>query len=95
MHNAIHVWEFAKSHGGRVILRIEDHDRQRAHSEFEASIREDLTWLGFEPDEEAPRQSERGAVYRAVVDELAAKGAHVRVLLHPAGDRRHGLGRDR
>lgn len=74
VHNAIHVWEFAKSHGGRVVLRIEDHDRQRAHSEFEASIREDLTWLGFEPDEEVPRQSERGAVYLAVVDELTARG---------------------
>ena len=74
VHNAIHVWEFAKSHGGRVILRIEDHDRQRARAEFEASIREDLKWLGFEPDEEAPRQSERGAAYRGVVHELAAKG---------------------
>jgi glutamyl/glutaminyl-tRNA synthetase len=74
VHNAIHVWEFARSHGGRVILRIEDHDRQRAHSEFEVSIREDLEWLGFEPDEEAPRQSERGAAYHAVVEELARKG---------------------
>jgi glutamyl/glutaminyl-tRNA synthetase len=74
VHNAIHVWEFAKSHGGRVVLRMEDHDRQRAQPEFEASIREDLAWLGFEPDEEAPRQSERGAVYRAVVEQLEARG---------------------
>jgi glutamyl-tRNA synthetase/glutamyl-Q tRNA(Asp) synthetase len=74
VHNAIHVWEFAKFHGGRVLLRIEDHDRQRSRSEFEASIRLDLAWLGFEPDEEAPRQSERGSVYRAVAEELAVKG---------------------
>jgi glutamyl-tRNA synthetase/glutamyl-Q tRNA(Asp) synthetase len=53
---------------------MEDHDRQRARPEFEASIREDLAWLGFEPDGEAPRQSERGSVYRAVVDELERKG---------------------
>ena len=74
VHNAIHVWEFAKSHAGRVMLRIEDHDRQRARPEFEAAIREDLAWLGFEPDEEAPRQSERGPVYRTVADELARLG---------------------
>ena len=74
VHNAIHVWEFARANGGRVILRIEDHDRQRAHSQFEASIREDLKWLGFEPDEEVPRQSEREAAYRAVLDDLVRKG---------------------
>ena len=74
VHNAIHVWEFAKSRGARVILRIEDHDRQRARSEFEDSIREDLAWLGFEPDEEASRQSERDAEYRAVVAALDRRG---------------------
>ena len=74
VHNAIHVWGFAKLHGGCVILRIEDHDRQRAQPEFEASIREDLGWLGFEPDEEVPRQSERGAAYLSVADDLAARG---------------------
>jgi glutamyl-tRNA synthetase/glutamyl-Q tRNA(Asp) synthetase len=70
VHNAIHVWEFARVQGGRVVLRIEDHDRQRARSEFEATIRRDLEWLGFHPDEEAPRQSERNAIYREVVMDL-------------------------
>lgn len=72
--NALHVWQFARAHGGRVVLRIEDHDRQRARPELEASIREDLAWLGFEPDEEAPRQSERDAVYREVAGALARQG---------------------
>ena len=74
VHNAIHVWEFAKSRGARVLLRIEDHDRQRARSEFDASIREDLSWLGLQPDEEAPRQSERGSVYLEMVEELRRNG---------------------
>jgi glutamyl-tRNA synthetase/glutamyl-Q tRNA(Asp) synthetase len=72
--NAIEVWDAARAHGGRVVLRIEDHDRQRARREYEDAIREDLAWLGFVPDEEAPRQSERGEVYRAVLDDLAARG---------------------
>ena len=74
VHNAIQVWEFARGHGGRVVLRIEDHDRQRARSEFEAAIRNDLEWLGFQPDEEAPRQSERDGVYRGVIADLARQG---------------------
>jgi glutamyl/glutaminyl-tRNA synthetase len=74
VHNAIHVWEYARGHGGRVVLRLEDHDRQRARSEFEASIRNDLEWLGFQPDDEAPRQSERDDVYRGVIQELARQG---------------------
>jgi glutamyl-tRNA synthetase/glutamyl-Q tRNA(Asp) synthetase len=57
-----------------VILRIENHDRQRARAAFEASIREDLAWLGFQPDEEAPRQSDRDDIYRAVLAELDRQG---------------------
>jgi glutamyl-tRNA synthetase/glutamyl-Q tRNA(Asp) synthetase len=74
VHNAIHVWEFAQAHNGTVLLRIEDHDRQRARPEFEVSIRKDLEWLGFHPHEEAARQSERDEVYRAVITDLAARG---------------------
>src|SRR5471032_3197527 len=48
--NAIYVWGVTRARGGRVLLRIEDHDRQRSRPEFEASILDDLNWLGFEPD---------------------------------------------
>lgn len=72
--NALYVWEFARANGGRVLLRIEDHDAQRGRPEFEQAIREDLSWLGFVPDAEAPRQSERGEAYRAVLQDLAAQG---------------------
>jgi glutamyl-tRNA synthetase/glutamyl-Q tRNA(Asp) synthetase len=72
--NAIHVWDFARAHGGRVLLRIEDHDRQRSRPEFEDAIREDLAWLGFEPDAEVPRQSERGDAYRSVLAGLVNRG---------------------
>jgi glutamyl-Q tRNA(Asp) synthetase len=57
--NALFVWETAN----RVLLRIEDHDRQRSRREFERAIFEDLDWLGFVPDAAAVRQSERGDIY--------------------------------
>jgi glutamyl-tRNA synthetase/glutamyl-Q tRNA(Asp) synthetase len=72
--NALHVWEFARAHGGRVLLRIEDHDRQRCRPEFERSIRDDLAWLGFTPDFEVPRQSERDEAYRSVLADLSRRG---------------------
>ncbi len=73
VRNAIEVWNFAREHGGTVLLRIEDHDAQRCKPEFEAAIREDLGWLGFSADQEVPRQSERDAAYRDVLAGLIAR----------------------
>src|SRR5665213_2002909 len=62
--NALWVWKTARASGdGRVLLRIEDHDRQRSRPEFDAAILEDLTWLGFVADGPVVRQSERAAIY--------------------------------
>jgi glutamyl-Q tRNA(Asp) synthetase len=74
VRNAIEVWRFAREHGGRVLLRVEDHDAQRSRPEFERGIREDLAWLGFEPAEEVPKQSTRGRIYRDVLDRLVPRG---------------------
>ena len=73
VRNAIEIWNVAREHGGKVLLRIEDHDKQRCKPEYEAAIREDLAWLGFSADEEVPRQSERDAAYRQVLCGLIAK----------------------
>lgn len=72
--NALHVWGFARRHGGRVLLRIEDHDGQRSRPEFEASILEDLDWLGFQADGGMVRQSERGRLYEDALRQLRAQG---------------------
>jgi glutamyl-tRNA synthetase/glutamyl-Q tRNA(Asp) synthetase len=61
--NAIWVWGLARRFGGSVVLRIENHDLARSRAEYESALREDLDWLGFTADEEAPRQSERGERY--------------------------------
>jgi glutamyl-tRNA synthetase/glutamyl-Q tRNA(Asp) synthetase len=82
--NAIYVWGLTKRAGGRVLLRIEDHDRQRSRSEYERAILDDLDWLGFVPDDpstsafrEGPcrgRQSDRSDTYEIALEKLRAQG---------------------
>ena len=82
--NAIYVWEMARQHGARVLLRIEDHDRERCRPEYETGILDDLDWLGFVPDVYptaeyragrcAGRQSDREDIYRDAVKRLHAQG---------------------
>ena len=68
--NAEYVWRS----GAEVLLRIEDHDRERCRPEFEAGILEDLEWLGYRSDFPLTRQSERGDVYRGAIEVLATQG---------------------
>ena len=68
--NALHVWGAARERDGGVLLRIEDHDRQRSRPEYEAAILEDLAWLGFVHDGPVVRQSERDAIYRRALQPL-------------------------
>ncbi|MHB8891704.1 MAG: glutamate--tRNA ligase family protein [Candidatus Limnocylindrales bacterium] len=82
--NALYVWGIARATGGRVILRIEDHDRQRSRPEFEAALLDDLERLGLVPDEPAVaafragstpyRQSSAGDVYATALGRLRAEG---------------------
>jgi glutamyl-tRNA synthetase/glutamyl-Q tRNA(Asp) synthetase len=82
--NAIYVWGITRSLNGRVLLRIEDHDRQRSRPEFERAILDDLDWLGFVPDEPSTtafrvgrclgRQSDRSEIYDAALQKLRAMG---------------------
>ena len=74
MANAIAVWGVARAFGGRVLLRIEDHDRTRSKGRFEEAILEDLGWLGFQPDEPLTRQSEREAKYEDALRRLEGRG---------------------
>ena len=51
--NAVLVWGVARARGGTVVLRIEDHDRQRSRAAWEAALIDDLERLGLLPDEPA------------------------------------------
>jgi glutamyl-tRNA synthetase/glutamyl-Q tRNA(Asp) synthetase len=68
--NAEYVW----GAGAPIVLRIEDHDRERCRPEYEAGIVEDLDWLGYRADFPLVRQSERDAIYRDAAESLNAQG---------------------
>src|SRR5215208_7915582 len=72
--NAVTVWRETRARSGRVLLRIEDHDRQRSRRHFEDAILEDLAWLGFAADEPPVRQSERSAIYQRALERLRRQG---------------------
>lgn len=82
--NAIYVWGVTKAAGGTVLLRVEDHDRQRSRREYEQALLDDLEWLGFLPDPPAigafrrgpcdGRQSERTAIYARALETLRRDG---------------------
>jgi len=73
---------FARKHGGKVVLRIEDTDQGRSRPEHETAIMEGLRWLGLDwdegPDVGGPcgpyRQSERGEIYKKHVETLLSSG---------------------
>jgi glutamyl-tRNA synthetase/glutamyl-Q tRNA(Asp) synthetase len=67
--NAIMVWGVARLYGGKIMLRVEDHDRERCRPEYETALLEDLQWLGLEWDEFS-RQSDREEIYLEMLDAL-------------------------
>ena len=73
IRTALHNFLFARKHGGRFLLRIDDTDRERSTAENEASIREDLGWLGLASDGSV-RQSERFALYEREFERLRGAG---------------------
>lgn len=82
--NAEYVWGLAAALDGRVLLRIEDHDRERSRPEFENGILDDLDWLGFQADLHQTRafragrcdgrQSDRQPIYESALRALADQG---------------------
>jgi glutamyl-tRNA synthetase len=73
LRTALHNWLLAKKSGGRFLLRIDDTDAERSREEHVAAIRQDLAWLGLEPDGEE-RQSARLALYEDAFERLRAAG---------------------
>lgn len=73
IRTALHNWMWARAHGGRFLLRLDDTDLERSTAENAEAIRTDLEWLGLMPDSEA-KQSDRFALYEARFEELRARG---------------------
>ena len=73
IRTALHNYLFARKNGGRFALRIDDTDRERSREEYVEAIRDDLGWLGIEPDDEV-RQSDRFDLYEQAFERLAGAG---------------------
>src|SRR5580704_2491294 len=71
---ALFNWLFAKHHGGKFLLRIEDTDRARSTTAAVDAIIDGLRWLGLDWDGEIVLQSERSARHAKVARQLLAAG---------------------
>ncbi|MEE9553401.1 MAG: glutamate--tRNA ligase [candidate division Zixibacteria bacterium] len=72
--SALFNWLYARRHGGKFLLRIEDTDTERSSKEMIDVIFESLKWLGLDWDEEPVYQSQRIDLYREHVDRLLESG---------------------
>jgi nondiscriminating glutamyl-tRNA synthetase len=66
----IYNWLFARHHGGKFILRIEDTDPSRSSREMIDAILESINWLGLDWDEGPYFQSQRTELYRKYAQQL-------------------------
>jgi glutamyl-tRNA synthetase len=71
---ALFSWLYARKHGGKFVLRIEDTDLERSTQESVNAILEGMTWLGLEYDEGPFYQTHRFERYNEVVGRLLDKG---------------------
>ncbi|MFT4275315.1 MAG: glutamate--tRNA ligase [Rhodopseudomonas sp.] len=71
---ALFNWLYARKHGGTMLLRIEDTDRQRSTQEAIDAILDGLKWLGIDWDGDTVYQFARAARHREVAEQLLAAG---------------------
>ena len=71
---ALFNWLFARHHGGKYLLRIEDTDRARSTEPAIAAILDGLSWLGLPWDGEVTYQFSRAARHAEVALDMLAKG---------------------
>jgi glutamyl-tRNA synthetase len=71
---ALFSWLYARKHGGRFVLRIEDTDLERSSQASINAIMESMTWLGLEFDEGPFYQTQHFQRYNEVIGELLQKG---------------------
>jgi glutamyl-tRNA synthetase len=80
---ALFNWLYARRHGGKMLLRIEDTDRERSTAAAIAAIIDGLTWLGLAWDGEIVFQFSRAARHRQIAEQLLAAGKAYRCYSSP------------
>ena len=71
---ALFNWLFARANGGKMLLRIEDTDRERSTAAAVDAILDGLSWLGLDWDGEPISQFLRAARHREVAEQMVAAG---------------------
>src|SRR3954447_2171179 len=71
---ALFNWLYAKRHGGRMLLRIEDTDRERSTEAAIQAILDGLRWLELDWDGDVVYQFSRAARHREAAESLLAAG---------------------
>jgi len=71
---ALFNWLYAKKHGGKMLLRIEDTDRERSTEAAIGAILDGLKWLELGWDGDVIYQFSRAARHREVAEQLLADG---------------------
>ncbi|UVK76648.1 MAG: glutamate--tRNA ligase [Sodalis sp. Fle] len=71
---ALYSWLFARSQGGKFVLRIEDTDRERSTQPAIGVIMDGMHWLNLDWDEGPYFQTKRFDRYNAVIDEMLIQG---------------------
>ena len=72
---AVFAWLYAKSQGGKCLLRLEDTDKARSNNEFTKAIIDDLKWLGVDFDEEPIFQSKNRETHLNAINSLLETGS--------------------
>ena len=80
---ALFNWLFARHHGGKMLLRIEDTDRERSTTAAITAIIDGLQWLGLEWDGDIVFQFSRAARHREIAEQLLAEGKAYRCYASP------------
>src|SRR5687768_8351489 len=80
---ALFNWLYARGRGGKMLLRIEDTDRERSTKEAIDAILDGLSWLGLDWDGETVYQFSRVARHQEVVQQLLASGKAYRCYASP------------
>jgi glutamyl-tRNA synthetase len=81
---ALYSWLYAKSQGGKFILRIEDTDIERSTQEAIDAILEGMEWLGLVWDDGPYYQTQRFERYNEVIEQLLAEGKAYKCFLPAA-----------
>jgi len=78
VRTALFSWLYARRHGGKFILRIEDTDRERSTDEAVRVILDGMQWLGLDADAGPYFQTQRFPRYREVITQMLAAGSAYR-----------------